>query len=69
MGEKDKKKCTLSCTESGSDFVLADKEHKKVYKLDDQKRPKEFAGDKVVIVGTLDGDTIHVQSIAAPPKK
>lgn len=65
MGEKDDKKCTLSCVESGSDFVLADREHKKVYKLDDQKKPKDFAGDKVVITGTLDGDTIHVQSIEA----
>lgn len=65
MGEKDDKKCTLSCVESGSDFVLADHEHKKVYKLDDQKKPRDFAGDKVVITGTLDGDTIHVQSIEA----
>jgi len=65
MGEDDEKKCTLSCVESGSDFVLADREHQKVYLLDDQKKPREFAGDKVVVVGTLDGETIHVQSITA----
>jgi len=65
MGETDEKKCTLSCAASGSDFVLADKEHKKVYLLDDQKKPKEFAGAKVTIVGTLEGETIHVQSITA----
>ena len=65
MGETDEKKCTLSCVESGSDFVLADREHKKVYLLDDQKKPKEFAGAKVTIVGTLEGETIHVQSITA----
>ncbi len=65
MGESDEKKCTLSCVESGSDFVLADREHKKVYLLDDQKTPKEFAGAKVVVIGTLEGETIHVQSITA----
>lgn len=65
MGESDEKKCTLSCVESGSDFVLADREHKKVYLLDDQKSPKEFAGAKVVVIGTLEGETIHVQSITA----
>ena len=65
MGESDEKKCTLSCVESGSDFVLADREHKKVYLLDDQTKPKEFAGAKVTIVGTLDGETIHVQTITA----
>src|SRR5436190_16097835 len=55
MGETDEKKCTLACVASGSDFVLADKEHNKVYLLDDQKKPKEFAGVKVTIVGTLEG--------------
>ena len=63
-GEGDKK-CTLSCVEGGSSFVLADREHKKVYALDDQKKPKEFADDKVVITGTLTGETIHVLTIAA----
>ncbi|MEO8503953.1 MAG: hypothetical protein ABI609_08665 [Acidobacteriota bacterium] len=63
MGETDEKACTLSCTKSGSDFVLADKEHKKVYLLDDQKAPKEFAGAKVVVTGTLKDDTIHVTKI------
>src|SRR5204862_4651441 len=64
MGETDEKKSTLSCVESGSDFLLADKEHKQDYLLDDQKKPKEFAGAKVTILGTLEGETIHVQSIS-----
>src|SRR5262245_29359186 len=55
MGESSDAKCTLSCVESGSSFVLADREHQKVYELDDQKKPKEFAGEKVKVVGTLDG--------------
>lgn len=63
-GEGDKK-CTLSCVEGGSSFVLADREHKKIYELDDQKKPKEFAGDKVVITGTLTGEKIHVLTIVA----
>lgn len=56
--------CTLKCVhDMGVEFVLADREHKKVYKLDDQKKPEEFAGAKVVVTGTLDGETIHVQAI------
>lgn len=65
MGEENDAKCTLSCVESGSAYVLADREHAKVYQLDDQKKPKEFAGAKVTVVGKLEGDTIHVESIVA----
>jgi len=36
-----------------------------VYDLDDQKKPAEYAGDKVKVNGTLDkaSNTIHVSSI------
>ncbi len=65
MAKKDggEKGCTLKCVDMGSEFVLADREHKKVYKLDDQKKPKALAGEKVVVTGTLDGETIHVTDI------
>ncbi len=61
----DDKACTLKCVEDNGAFVLADKEHQKVYKLDDQKKPKEFAGAKVRVEGSLSGDTIHVEKITA----
>jgi hypothetical protein len=59
------KECTLKCVEGGSKFVLADTQHKKVYELSDQDKPREFAGQKVKVTGTLSGDTISVSSIEA----
>ena len=59
------KECTLKCVSGGNKFVLADTQHKKVYELSDQERPKEFAGQKVKVTGTLSGDTISVSSIEA----
>ena len=59
------KECTLKCVEGGSKFVLADTQHKKVYKLSDQEGSKGFAGQKVKVTGTLSGDTISVSSIEA----
>lgn len=57
------KECTLKCVSGGSKFVLADTQHKKVYELSDQEKPKEFAGQKVKVTGTLSGNTISVSSI------
>ena len=59
------KECTLKCVSGGSKFVLADTAHKKVYQLGDQEKPKEFAGQKVKVTGTLSGDAIQVASIEA----
>jgi hypothetical protein len=61
------KQCTLECVDGGSKFVLADPEHQKVYDLSDQEKPKQFAGEKVKITGTLKGSTIEVSSIEAAP--
>ncbi len=54
---------------SGTAFVLVDTATKTVYQLDNQKKPKDFAGDKVVVTGTLDlaTMTIHVKSIQTAP--
>ena len=60
-GQSDKD-CTLSCVKAGSKYVLADASGK-VYQLSDQKKPQEFAGQKVKVAGTLKGDTINVSSI------
>jgi Protein of unknown function (DUF5818) len=57
------KKCTLECVGMGAQFVLADHAHNKVYKLSDQKTPRQFAGQKVKVTGTLKGDTIEVAKI------
>ena len=63
MNEKD---CTLMCVKNGK-FVLADREHKLVYQLDEtgQERAREFAGQKVKVKGRVTGKTIRVTAIEA----
>jgi hypothetical protein len=63
MNEKD---CTLMCARNGK-FVLADRDKKVVYQLDEagQKKAPEFAGQKVKVTGRLTGKRIRVISIEA----
>jgi type 1 fimbria pilin len=63
MPGKSDKECTLECVKAGSKYVLADLAGGKVYQLSDQKKPEEFAGQKVKITGSLKGDTINLTSI------
>lgn len=71
MGDKDpndpmaKKMCTENCIKMGGNYVLYDVAAKKVYKLDDQTKPQQFAGQSVKVTGTVDkaGETIHVTNI------
>ena len=66
-GMGDDKSCTLMCVKGGSKFVLADRDHKVVYRLDNtgQERAREFAGQKVKVTGRVTGKTIKVTSIEA----
>ncbi len=59
------KDCTLACVTMGGKFVLYDAAKKATYQLDDQEKPKEFAGQKVKVTGTFDKatKTIHVEKI------
>ncbi len=63
MNEKD---CTLMCVKNGK-FVLADREHKLIYQLDQagQEKAREFAGQKVKVKGRTTGKTIRVTAIEA----
>jgi hypothetical protein len=65
-GMGDDKSCTLMCVKDGK-FVLADRDHKPVYQLDKtgQEKAREFAGQKVQVIGRVTGKTIHVTSIEA----
>ena len=58
------KECTLECVDAGPKSVLVDGKGK-VYDLSDQKKPREFAGGKVKVTGTLKGNEIVVSSIVA----
>ena len=54
--------CARKCIKKGSPAVLLTADEK-VYKLDDQSKVVDHAGQKVVVSGTLDGDTIKVDAI------
>jgi len=47
--------------------VLYNAETKTIYQLDDQEKPKQFAGQKVKVTGTYNGktETLHVEGIDA----
>jgi hypothetical protein len=64
-GAKDAKECTLACVKMGGKFVLYNPSRKTTYQLDDQDKPRAFAGQPVTVKGTFDSasKTIHVQSI------
>jgi Protein of unknown function (DUF5818) len=59
------KECTIECVKNGAKYVLADPASGKVYELSDQKKPAQFAGEKVKVTGTLKGKVITVTSIEA----
>jgi hypothetical protein len=67
MGTNDAKACTEACVKMGGKYVLFNGASKPVYKLDDQTKPKAFAGQKVEVTGELDKatKTIHVTDIKA----
>ena len=64
---KDARECTLECVKMGATYVLYNPATKTTYQLDDQKKPEQFAGEKVTVNGSLDAatHTIHVEKISA----
>src|SRR5512140_3392953 len=51
---KTAKECTIACVDKhGAKYVLWDVAKKKIYRLSDQDRAKEFAGQPVKVSGTL----------------
>jgi hypothetical protein len=56
--------CTRACVSGGAGFVLVDADE--TYVLDgDLNILKRFAGQRASIIGTLNGKTIRVSSVAA----
>ncbi len=56
--------CTRECVKQGSDFALVS--GSKIYTLKgDKTQFDKFAGEKVVVKGTVSGTAISVNSIAA----
>jgi Protein of unknown function (DUF5818) len=53
------KGCAVKCVEGGQPIVFVT-DDKKVFKLDSPAKVKDLVGDKVVLTGDLDGETIKV---------
>jgi uncharacterized protein YdeI (BOF family) len=56
-GAKDAKECTLACVKNGGSFALLDPQTKKVYPIADEKKVREYAGERVQISGNYDQDS------------
>jgi hypothetical protein len=63
MNIKPDSKCVLECVKAGSKYALI--EGANVYEFSDQKAPEKFAGQKVKVTGTLNGNILQVESITA----
>ena len=58
---KDDMACAQKCVKGGSPAVLVVGD--KVYKIENQDAVKDHVGHKVNVVGTLNGDTIHIDKV------
>jgi hypothetical protein len=54
--------CAERCIKRGDAVVLVTDEGK-IYKLDNQAKVLEHAGQKVTVSGKIDGETIAVESV------
>jgi Protein of unknown function (DUF5818) len=54
--------CAAKCVKGGAAPVLATADGK-VYKIDDPSKVMDHVGHKVTVTGTLDGDTVKVESV------
>ena len=62
------KGCSMKCVEGGQAIVFV-AEDKKVYKLEGADKVKSMVGDRVVLRGSMVGDTITVESGKAAQDK
>jgi uncharacterized membrane protein YcjF (UPF0283 family) len=59
-------KCVAGCVAKGAKYVLVS--DGKVYSLDKQADFKKYAGKSVTVTGTMSGDAIAVEKVAAAAK-
>jgi hypothetical protein len=58
------KGCSVKCVEGGQPVVFVQDSDKKIFKLDGAEKVKSLIGDKVVLEGALEGETITISSAA-----
>jgi hypothetical protein len=60
--------CAKKCLDNGGKLVFYNSADEKIYSLDNQKLAEEHIGHEVVVKGSVDGNTIKVESIDAAKK-
>ncbi|HXV65472.1 MAG TPA: hypothetical protein VEK15_32550 [Vicinamibacteria bacterium] len=65
------KQCADECVGMGAAYALYVPDDEMLYAVDDPEKIKPFAGEDVVVSGTLDedGETIRIESVARPEKR
>ena len=67
-GADDKaRECTIKCVKGGAKYVFVNDADKKVYVVDAQDKVADHAGHHVTVKGTVDGDTLKLESIDMAP--
>lgn len=68
MKDESAAECTRICVKQGSDYALV--VGKKVYSLKGKASYLDkYAGEQVTVKGTLSGNTIHAETVAAAKEK
>jgi SpoU rRNA methylase family enzyme len=55
--------CTIKCVKAGAKYVFVNDADKKVYVVDAQDKVADHAGHHVTVRGTVEGDTLKLESI------
>lgn len=62
--------CTTKCVkEHGAKYVFVNDADHKVYAIDDQDKVADHAGHHVTVKGTVEGDSLKLDSIEMAPEK
>jgi hypothetical protein len=65
------RECTVKCVKEGAKYVFVNDADQKVYAIDNQEKVANHAGHHVTVKGSVEGDTLKLNSIemAAPAAK
>lgn len=55
--------CAKQCAQIGGKYAVIDDSTKQVYTVEDQSKVQAFAGQKVRVTGTLEGNKINVTDV------
>jgi hypothetical protein len=60
---RDSATCAKQCARIGGKYAVIDDSTKRVYTVEDQSKVQAFAGQKVRVTGTLQGNKINVTDV------